>query len=79
MWDTATGRQLLVLRGHRAAVSSVAFAARQGRDREPGRDGQGLGRHDAGQPRLAVRSHAHPGGVESVDYSPNSKQLLTTG
>jgi len=22
---------------------------------------------------------AHPGGVESVDYSPNSKQLLTTG
>ena len=27
VWDAATGRQLLVLRGHRAAVSSVAFAA----------------------------------------------------
>ena len=51
--------------GHRdrAAVARAAGSSRgrvlrgllcrQGRDREPGRDGQGLGCRDAGQPRLA--------------------------
>ncbi len=78
VWETATGRQLLVLRGHRAAVASVAFSA--GRVATASEDGtvkvwdvttQGS--------RDWLTLAAHPGGVESVDYSPNSKQLLTTG
>ena len=78
VWDTATGRQLLVLRGHRAAVSSVAFAA----DRVATASQDGTVKvwdvTTQGSRDWATLA-AHPGGVESVDYSPNSKQLLTTG
>ena len=78
VWDTATGRQLLVLRGHRAAVSSVAFAA--GRVATASQDGTVRVWDVATQgSRDWLTLAAHPGGVESVDYSPNSKQLLTTG
>ena len=78
VWDTATGKQLLVLRGHRAAVSSVAFAA----DRVATASQDGTVKvwdvTTQGSRDWATLA-AHPGGVESVDYSPNSKQLLTTG
>jgi WD40 repeat protein len=80
VWDRQTGRQLLVLRGHRAPVSAVAFGARGRRVASASQDGtvkiwdvttQGS--------RDWLTLEAHPGGVDSVYYSPNSRELLTAG
>ena len=80
IWNVLTGRQLLVLRGHRAAVSSVAFGAGGTRVATAGQNGTvTIWDVTTGGSRDWLSLDAHPGGVESVEYSPNSKQLLTTG
>lgn len=80
VWDVKTGRQRLVLRGARAAVSAVAFGANGTRVATASQDGtvtiwdvtiQGS--------RDWLTLDAHPGGVESIYYWPNSRQLLTAG
>jgi WD40 repeat protein len=80
VWDTQTGRQLLVLRGSRAAVSAVAFGAGGTRVATASQDGavriwdvtpQGS--------RDWLTLKAHTGVVESVYYSQDGRQLLTTG
>jgi WD40 repeat protein/energy-coupling factor transporter ATP-binding protein EcfA2 len=80
VWETQTGRQLLVLRGHRAAVSAVAFGAGGTRVATASQDGTvRIWDVTTGGSRDWLTLAADPGGVDTVDYSPDSKQLLTTG
>jgi WD40 repeat protein len=80
VWEAATGRQLLVLRGHRAAVEDVAFDAGGRRLATASDDGtvRIWDISDSGS-RDWLTIHAHPGGVETVYYTPDSKRFLTTG
>ena len=80
IWDPITGSQLLVLRGDNGPISDVAF----------GPDGRTLATaSEDGSVRIwNVTTEgsrdwftlvAHRGGVESVTYSGNGRELLTTG
>jgi WD40 repeat protein/DNA-binding SARP family transcriptional activator len=80
VWETQTGRQLLVLRGHRAAVSAVAFGAGGTRVATASQDGTvRIWDVTTGGSRDWLTLDADPGGIDTVDYSPDSKQLLTSG
>jgi WD40 repeat protein len=79
LWETSTGRQLLVLRAHRAAVRDLAFTA-GGRLATTSDDGTvRIWDVTTEGSRDWLTLAAHRGGVLSVDYSPDGRKLLTTG
>jgi WD40 repeat protein len=75
VWDVATGRKLHELKGHRAALATMAF--------HPG--GQLVSADRAGvlclwdvvQGRLAHRLVGHEGPVRDLSFSPDGKQLIS--
>jgi WD40 repeat protein len=78
IWDVATGRVRVVLRGHGGSVHSVAFAA-DGR-RVLTASGDGTARiWDAERGRELARLVGHEGSVRSAAFSPDGAVILTYG
>src|SRR5262249_50243665 len=82
VWDMATGRELLCLRGHKDLVSCVAFspdgrrlASANGGVRTPGE----IKVWDTadGRERLCLPAHATPG--RGLAFSPDGRQLASFG
>ena len=80
IWDAATGVQQLVLPGHRGIVNDLAFSPSGTRLATISEDGfaRVWNVAETGS-RDLLTIFAHRGGVETVYWSPNGKQLLTTG
>ena len=71
---------MLLLGGHRSAVVDVAFGSEGRRLATVGQDGTvRVWDVTTGGSRDWLTLAAHPGGVESVIYTPDSRKLLTTG
>ncbi|MGH7173043.1 MAG: tetratricopeptide repeat protein [Gemmataceae bacterium] len=76
VWETASGRKLHVLRGHKSPVCSVSFSSDGTRVAAWGQDGT-VKIWDANTGRLTAEV-AHPGGVTAGGWSPDDK-LLASG
>ena len=86
VWYAATGQEVLALKGHTGAVTSVAFSPDGTRivtgseDKtamvwETGQDVLGLRHTKAGQEVFALRGHT--GAVTSVAFSPDGRRIVT--
>ncbi len=78
IWDVATGREQVVLRGHGKAVNSVAFNADGRRVLTASEDGTAR-LWDAGRGRELARLEGHDGGVRSAAFAPDGAVILTYG
>ncbi len=78
IWDVATGRERIVLRGHGKAVNSVAFNADGRRVLTASEDGTAR-LWDAGRGRELARLEGHDGPVRSAAFSPDGTAILTYG
>jgi WD40 repeat protein len=78
IWDLATGRVRVVLRGHGGSVHSVAFAA-DGRHIVTASDDGTARIWDAGRGRELARLEGHEGPVRSAAFSPDGAVILTSG
>jgi WD40 repeat protein/serine/threonine protein kinase len=76
VWDVATGREMLALKGHSDMVISVAFSA-DGRRLVSGSKDRSLRVWDAqsGQEILTLKGHSEA--VSSVTFSPDGKRLAS--
>jgi WD40 repeat protein len=79
-WEAATGRQLLVLRGHDGPVKDLSFVADGSELATASVDGtvKVWNVTPAGS-RDLLTLDAHPGGVESAEFDPTNTRVLTTG
>ncbi len=78
IWDIATSRVRVVLRGHGMMVNSVAFAADGGRIVTASGDGTARV-WGAGSGRELGRLKGHEGPVRSAAFSPDGAVILTHG
>jgi WD40 repeat protein len=76
IWDVATGREQVVLRGHGGQVNSAAFAA-DGRRVVTAADDRTARLWDAASGRELARLEGHDGPVRSAAFSPNGEVILT--
>ena len=76
VWDATTGAEVLTLKGHtgcgRFGVVQPGRVA--DRDREWGRDGEGVGRDDGGRGPHPQGAHEH---VSSASFSPDGSRIVT--
>ncbi|HXH97156.1 MAG TPA: BTAD domain-containing putative transcriptional regulator [Gaiellaceae bacterium] len=80
VWDPSNGRQLLALRGHHGPLLDLAFTADGRRLATASQDGTvKIWDVSPAGSRDSLTLEAHPGGVDSVDYSDSGTRLLTTG
>jgi WD40 repeat protein len=77
IWDVATGKEFLELRGHDYPIRSIAFAADGRTLATAGNDWTARLWNIADEPSYALVIREHAGPVVSVDYSPDGKHLLT--
>ena len=75
IWDAATGRQTLTLKGHNAHVNGVCFSPDGNRlaSASRTRDSQAVGRHD-GREEFTLRGLDNDAFYD-VCFSPDGKQL----
>jgi WD40 repeat protein len=78
IWEVATGRLRVVLRGHGGTVESVAFAADGRRVVMASRDGTAR-LWEASRDRELARLEGHEGPVRSAAFSPDGAVILTYG
>jgi hypothetical protein len=78
VWDTTTGKQLAVLRGHQSVVESVAFGS-DNRNLFSGSADKTLIRWDLGgdQARIVATFRGHTNWVAKVAVSPDGKRVLS--
>ncbi|GMU84627.1 MAG: hypothetical protein AMXMBFR47_44960 [Planctomycetota bacterium] len=76
VWDVATGRELLVLRGHSGELYSVAFSASGRRIVTGGRD-MTARVWDAATGRPLSTLRGHTGAVRSAVFSPDDTRIVT--
>jgi WD40 repeat protein/DNA-binding SARP family transcriptional activator len=80
VWDSADGRELLTLQAGSAAVTGVAFAPDGTRLATVSADGTArIWDTTTAGSREWLTIAAHPGGVESLLYSDDGRQLSSTG
>src|SRR5262249_34954143 len=77
LWDTASGTQLDVLRGHRGSVAAVAFSPDGRRLATAGHDGTARLWDAASGTQLDVLRG--PGAFTSVAFAPDGGRLATGG
>jgi WD40 repeat protein len=77
LWDVATGKSLLALKGHTNYINSVAFG-RGGKTLASGGFDQTARLWDARTGRELLTMGGHRGTVQAVAFSPDGK-LLATG
>ena len=76
IWETSTGKELIVLQGHRGHVQSVAWSPRASRLATASSDGT-IKIWD-GETGTEIRSLVgHARGVNSVTWSPDGKRIVT--
>jgi WD40 repeat protein/predicted Ser/Thr protein kinase len=78
IWDVATGRKRVILRGHGRRVNSVAYSPKGGRLVTSSDDGTARLWDDASGRELA-RLEGHEGPVRSARFSPDGTVVLTHG
>jgi WD40 repeat protein/serine/threonine protein kinase/tetratricopeptide (TPR) repeat protein len=78
VWDLATGRELITLRGHVKTVNSICFSP-DGRRLASGGLDRTVKVWDLAQRREILSFEAHRDGVMSVCFSPDGKLLATGG
>jgi WD40 repeat protein len=76
LWDASTGRELRVLRGHRARVESVAFSP-DGRTVAAGSDDQTVILWNAATGAREHTLRGHTDYVNAVAYSPDGRTLAS--
>ena len=77
LWDVASGRSLLELKGHSAYVSSVAFSP-DGQRLASGSGDNTIRLWDVASGRSLLELKGHSASVDSVAFSPDGK-LLASG
>jgi WD40 repeat protein len=78
IWDTATGRVLYTLRGHRGMVKAVAYGREGGRLFSAGWDGT-VRAWDLATGKEVHRWEAHAAGVNGLAVSPDGGLIATAG
>jgi hypothetical protein len=76
VWETASGKGVLTLRGHRAAVKSVAFSP-DGRRIVTGSSDKTAKVWDAASGKELLTLKGHSGGIDSVAFSPDGQRIVT--
>jgi WD40 repeat protein len=78
VWDAAKAQQLLILRGHRKAVTALAYSP-DGRRLATGALDQTVRVWDAATGQEVFTLRGHPFSVRGVAWSPDGKRLVSTG
>jgi eukaryotic-like serine/threonine-protein kinase len=76
VWDAATGKEALTLRGHDALVTAVAFSP-DGKRIASGSWDRTVRVWDAATGREALTLRGHRGAVEAVAFSPDGKRIAS--
>jgi WD40 repeat protein len=78
VWEAATARELLTLKGHKSEIWSVAFSPDNQRIVTGSADGTAKVWDAAtGQELLTLRQPGHGGSVDSVAFSPDGERIVT--
>ena len=76
MWEAGSGRELLALTGHSAAIRSVAFST-DGQRIVTGSDDQTAKLWEAASGQELLTLKGHSAAIWSVAFSPNGQRMLT--
>src|SRR5262249_40347589 len=76
VWDAATGREALTLRGHTAGVTGVAFSP-DGRRLTSAADDRVVKLWDTATGQEVLTLRGHTGVASSVAFSPDGRRLAT--
>jgi len=79
LWDTATGKQIVLLKGHEGPVRTLAFGPPDGKLLASGGGDDTIRLWDVGTGKEILPPRNHEGSVASVAFSPDGKLLALAG